>query len=44
MLKITIPEREYFNEDTQEFVMMKKQELVLEHSVYRARRILYHLH
>ena len=28
MLKITIPEREYFNEDTQEFVMMKKQELV----------------
>ena len=33
MLKITVPEREYFNEDTQEFVMMKKQELVLEHSL-----------
>lgn len=33
MLKITVPEREYFNEDTQEFVIMKKQELVLEHSL-----------
>lgn len=33
MLKITIPEKEYFDEDTEEFVTTKKQELVLEHSL-----------
>lgn len=33
MLKITIPEKEYFNEDTQEFVTTKSHELVLEHSL-----------
>ena len=33
MLKIVVPEREYFDENTQEFVPVKQQELILEHSL-----------
>ena len=33
MLKIVIPEREYFNENTEEFVYSKRQEITLEHSL-----------
>lgn len=33
MLKITIPEREFFNESTNEFVYTKPQEVTLEHSL-----------
>lgn len=33
MLKITIPETEYFNEETQEFVTVKETSLTLEHSL-----------
>ena len=32
-LKVTIPEREFFNERTSEFVYLKSQTLVLEHSL-----------
>lgn len=33
MLEVTIPECEYFNEQTQEFVLIKEQNLQLEHSL-----------
>ena len=33
MLQITIPEREYFDHEKQEFIYLKKQELILEHSL-----------
>lgn len=33
MLKLVVPEREYFNESTQEFIQLKKQDLYLEHSL-----------
>ena len=33
MLKITIPESEYYNEETQEFVSIKETTLTLEHSL-----------
>ena len=33
MLKIVIPEREYFNENTEQFVYSKEQEITLEHSL-----------
>lgn len=33
MLKIVIPEREFFNDETNEFVYSKRQEITLEHSL-----------
>ena len=33
MLKIVIPEREFFNENTNEFIYSKEQEITLEHSL-----------
>ena len=33
MIHITVPEREFFDEETQEFIFMKEQTLELEHSL-----------
>ena len=33
MLHITIPEREFFDEETNEFFSIKRQSLVMEHSL-----------